>query len=56
MGLKNADIARQLFISEETVKAHISNVFGKLGVRDRVELALYALRAGLVALHPRTGV
>ncbi len=55
MGMKNADIARQLFISEETVKAHISNVFGKLGVRDRVELALYALRAGLVALHPRNG-
>jgi len=55
MGLKNGDIARQLFISEETVKAHLSNVFGKLGVRDRVELALHALRAGLVALHPAPG-
>jgi DNA-binding NarL/FixJ family response regulator len=54
-GLKNADIARRLFISEETVKAHVSNVFGKLGVRDRVELALHALRAGLVALHPSLG-
>lgn len=53
MGLKNADIARRLFISEETVKAHLSHVFGKLGVRDRVELALHALRAGLVGLHER---
>jgi DNA-binding NarL/FixJ family response regulator len=52
MGLKNVDIARRLFISEETVKAHLSNVFGKLGVRDRVELTLHALRAGIVALHP----
>jgi DNA-binding NarL/FixJ family response regulator len=52
IGLKNADIAQQLSISEETVKAHLSNVFGKLRVRDRVELALYAVRAGIVALHP----
>jgi DNA-binding NarL/FixJ family response regulator len=54
-GHKNADIARRLFVSEETVKAHLSNVFGKLGVRDRLELALHALRTGLVALHPLTG-
>ena len=51
-GAKNADIARRLVISEETVKAHLTNVFGKLGVRDRVELALWALRSGVVALHP----
>jgi two-component system NarL family response regulator len=53
MGLKNADIARQLFISEETVKAHLSRVFGKLRVHDRVELTLHALRSGLVGLHER---
>jgi DNA-binding NarL/FixJ family response regulator len=53
MGLKNADIARRLFISEETVKAHLSRVFGKLGVHDRVQLALHALRTGLVGLHER---
>lgn len=53
MGCKNADIARRLFISEETVKAHLSRVFGKIGVHDRVELTLYALRNGLVGLHER---
>lgn len=51
-GHKNADIARRLFISEDTVKAHLGNVFAKLDVRDRLELALYALRNGFVALHP----
>jgi DNA-binding NarL/FixJ family response regulator len=51
-GHKNADIARRLFVSEDTVKAHLGNVFAKLAVRDRLELALYALRNGLVALHP----
>ena len=53
MGMKNADIARRLFISEETMKAHLSHVFAKLGVRDRVELTLHALRAGIVGLHER---
>ena len=51
-GARNADIARRLSIGEETVKAHLGNIFGKLGIRDRVELALYALRVGLVALDP----
>jgi DNA-binding NarL/FixJ family response regulator len=53
MGLKNADIARRLFISEETVKAHLSRAFEKLDVHDRVELTLHALRTGLVGLHER---
>jgi two-component system NarL family response regulator len=51
MGLKNADIAKRLFISEETVKAHLSSVFAKIGVHDRVELTLHALRAGIIGLH-----
>ncbi len=39
-GASNKDIARQLTITERTVKAHISGLFGKLGVSDRLQLAL----------------
>ena len=42
-GCKNRDIARKLFISEKTVKNHLSAVFRKLGVADRLELTRYAL-------------
>lgn len=42
-GLRNKEIARRMFISEQTVKNHIHNVFEKLGVGDRLELALYAV-------------
>ncbi|MET4610647.1 DNA-binding NarL/FixJ family response regulator [Rhodococcus sp. PvR044] len=47
-GASNADIAAALFLSETTVKTHISSVFTKLGTRNRVEAALTAFRAGLV--------
>ena len=47
MGLRNAEIADRLSISEETVKTHLNRIFRKLGVRDRVELALHAARGGL---------
>src|SRR5262245_28605262 len=50
-GLRNAEVANRLFISEDTVKTHLNNVFQKLGVRDRVQLTLYALRAGIVDVH-----
>jgi two-component system, NarL family, response regulator LiaR len=46
VGLRNAEVAEKLAISEETVKTHLNRIFRKLGVRDRVELALYAARTG----------
>jgi DNA-binding NarL/FixJ family response regulator len=46
-GLRNAEVAEQLSIGESTVKTHLNNIFQKLGIRDRVELALYAHRVGL---------
>jgi DNA-binding NarL/FixJ family response regulator len=48
-GLRNAEIAQRLAITEATVKTHLNNIFDKLGLRDRVELAVYALRHGLVS-------
>jgi DNA-binding NarL/FixJ family response regulator len=46
-GYRNKEIANKLFISEQTVKTHLSNVFQKLEINDRLELALYAMRNGL---------
>jgi len=46
-GYRNKEIANKLFISEQTVKTHLSNVFQKLEISDRLELALYAMRNGL---------
>jgi two-component system response regulator DegU len=46
-GLRNKDIAARLFLSEKTVKNHISNIFMKLHVNDRTEAALLAARHGL---------
>ncbi len=42
-GFRNKEIADKLSISEQTVKNHLHNIFDKLGVSDRLELALYAL-------------
>jgi two-component system, NarL family, response regulator LiaR len=47
-GMPNKLIARELSISEKTVKAHVSSILGKLGVSDRTQAALYAVRSGLV--------
>lgn len=49
-GLSNKEIAAALFISENTVKTHISNLFEKLDVRDRTEAVTKALRLGWIRL------
>ena len=36
LGLRNAEVAKRLYISEQTVKSHLNNVFQKLGIQDRV--------------------
>jgi DNA-binding NarL/FixJ family response regulator len=48
-GMANKVIARELSLSEKTVKAHVSSILAKLGVTGRTQAALYAVRAGLVA-------
>ncbi|MGB9593031.1 MAG: response regulator transcription factor, partial [Anaerolineae bacterium] len=45
-GASNKEIARRLCISVRTVQVHLSNIYGKLGVRSRTEAALYAIRRG----------
>jgi two-component system, NarL family, nitrate/nitrite response regulator NarL len=47
-GCTNKDIAKQFGISEETVKRHLTNIFNKLGVGNRLELALFALNHHLL--------
>ena len=47
-GTANAGIAEKLFISEKTVKGHVSNILGKLHLGDRTQAAAYAWREGLV--------
>jgi two-component system, NarL family, response regulator LiaR len=47
-GMPNKLIARELSLSEKTVKAHVSSILAKLGVTDRTQAALYAVREGIV--------
>jgi DNA-binding NarL/FixJ family response regulator len=49
-GLKNREIASRLSISEVTVRHHLTSIYNKLGVADRLELTIYAYRNGLAAL------
>ena len=49
-GKANKEIARHLLISEETVKAHLKNIFAKLGVTDRTEAVITAARRGIIEI------
>jgi len=48
-GDSNAEIASQLFISENTVKMHLRNILDKLHLRNRIQAAVYAIRKGIVS-------
>ena len=46
-GMENADIARELGISPRTAKNHVSNILAKLGLPNRIQAAIYAVRRGV---------
>jgi len=48
LGLSNAQIGQELFISETTVKTHVTHILSKLGLRDRVQVVVLAYQTGIV--------
>jgi DNA-binding NarL/FixJ family response regulator len=51
VGMRNAEVAARLSLSESTVKTHLTNIFHKLGIRDRTELTRYAIKTGLATVQ-----
>jgi DNA-binding NarL/FixJ family response regulator len=51
MGLNNKEIASTLYITEGTVKNHVSNIIQKLGIRDRTQAAIFAVRYGITTFY-----
>lgn len=47
-GYSNSKIAKELCVTESTIKAHISNILKKLNLRNRVEVVVYAIKNGFV--------
>ena len=47
-GLTNIEVAENLVIGEATVKTHVSNILGKLGLRDRIQAVVFAYESGLI--------
>jgi len=48
-GLKNAEIAAELYLSEKTIKTHLRNIYNKLNLASKAELRLFAMKMGLVS-------
>ncbi len=53
LGMRNAEVAERLSVSESTVKTHLGNIFQKLGIHGRLELTHYAIRTGLAMVEHR---
>ncbi len=47
-GLNNTEIASKLYVSQATVEFHVSNLLSKLDLRDRLQMAVFAHKAGVV--------
>jgi len=52
-GWTNQDIVDKMFVSERTIRTHVSNILGKLHLANRTQAALYALREGIATLDDK---